>query len=1057
MKGTIVGTIRDSSGGVVVGAQVRATETNTSIARSAPTNESGYYVFAVIDPGVYRIDVESTGFKKAIREDLRVFANSTARADFTLELGALTEIMHVVATTPLLQTDRVDIGRTVEARTVEDMPLGFNRNYQGLLVLAPGVTDVGRGYSEFYNSQDSLMTHSNGQSANANNFQVEGIDNNWDNGNLTIFIPPTEAIDTVNIITSNYDAEFGSATGAVTNVTLRSGTNNIHGSVFEFNRVSKLGANNVFASTKAPATYNLFGVTMGGPIRKNKTFFFGDYQGIRDHLGSTTRVTIPTMDFRSGNLSQAPAAIYDPASGNSDGSGRLPFGGNTIPAARISTIASKLLALIPAPTYSGLSSNFEKNTVRVKATDMADIKIDHQFTSRDMLFIRYSFQRPTAFAPALYSVTAGGPGNNRGFGGSGKAFIQSPGLNYTHSFSPTFLTEFRFGIMRVRNDAYNADYGLTTSADLGIPGVNISDWTSGLTAIRINGYDRPMLGYSGALPWRRSQTNFSAVNVWTKIMGNHMIKFGGELRRERNDLLQTDAAPRGEFIFAAGPTALRGGPGTSYGNSFASFLLDQCTNLSRGLAIDFPTRRTTALFTFAQDKWQVTRALTLDLGLRHELWFPPSMRFPRTGNVNYDPTTNSLLVGGVGKIPKDLGFPATTKSFAPRLGLSYRLNERTVIRTGYGISYGYFGIGVSNYPVFQNNSFTQPNSYTRAASLAAGFPAPLVVQVPQDGIISPAPLDLSYIVRPADLPHSYVQSWNLAVQRVLPSNFVLETAYVGNHGVNIPLERNMNAGMVVGAGEDGQPLYRSFGRLAETDLMFGAHTNYNSLQVKLDRRLSGGFYLTTAYTYSKAIDLNSYYLSTVSNNIYLPENRGRASFDRTHVLAQSFIYELPFGPKGRWLRSGAGKWLLGGWQINGIFSSRTGNPLDISADESGLDAPGNGNRPDVSGKPKILGGVGSGQKWLEVGGFSDPAPLKFGNVGRDILNGPGLVNLDFSIFRKFPLREGMSLDLRVESFNFTNTPHFNNPDGFYGGASFGEVTTAAADSRTFQIGLKLSF
>ena len=1056
VKATIVGTVRDSSGAVVVGAEVRATETNTNITRSVRSNESGYYVFAVIDPGVYRIDVESAGFRKASEPGVRVFSNSTARADFTLELGALSETMEVKAATPLLQADRVDTGRTIEATVVQDMPLGYNRNYQGLLVLAPGVTDVGRGYSVFYNSRDSLLNHTNGQTANAANFQVEGVDNNWDNGNLTIFVPPAEAIETVNMTTSGYDPEFGNATSVVTAVTLRSGTNNLHGSAFEFNKVSALSAKNVFATTKAPETDNMFGFALGGPIRKDKTFFFGDYQGMRDHSGSTIWATIPTMPFRTGDLSQSPSLIYDPATGNSDGTGRTPFSGNIIPGDRISPIAAKLLALVPAPTYSGLGSNFEKNMVLAKNTEMADIKIDQQFTDRDRLSIRYSFQRPIVDQPPLYSAAAGGP-MNHGLMGTGKAFIQAPGLDYTHSFSGTFLTEFRFGINRVRNDAYPSDFGQNTSADLGIAGVNINDFTSGLTDIRINGYDRPMVGYSGALPWRRSQTNFSAVTVWTKIVSNHMIKFGAELRRERNDLLQTDDDPRGEWRFNAGPTALKGGTGTSFANSFASFLLDQPSLLTRGLAFNFPTRRTTALFTFVGDKWQVAPPLTLDVGLRHELWFPASIRYPLSGNVNYDPTTNSLIVGGIGNNPKDLGFPATTRSFAPRLGLSYRLNEQTVVRAGYGISYGFFGIGVSNYPVWQDNEFDAPNSYSRAASLAVGIPAPILVQVPQNGIINPAPLDMTYTVRPADLPHSYVQAWNIAVQRVLPSNFVLEVGYVGNHGVNLPVEQNINAGMVLGAAEDGQPLYPLFGRLAETDLIIGVPSSYNSLQVKLDRRLSGGFYLTTAYTYSKSIDFSSNYMSPLGNNIILSMNRGRADFDRTHVFVQSYTYQLPFGRKGRWLHSGPGEWVLGGWQVNGIFSAKSGYPLGFSADESGLDAPGNSNTPDISGKVKIYGGVGSDQLWFDTSVFSDPAPLKFGNVGRNISRGPGLVNLDFSIFKRFSLREGTDLELRMESFNFTNTPHFDNPDCTLGDSTFGQVTTAENDSRTFRLGLKLRF
>lgn len=398
-----------------------------------------------------------------------------------------------------------------------------------------------------------------------------------------------------------------------------------------------------------------------------------------------------------------------------------------------------------------------------------------------------------------------------------------------------------------------------------------------------------------------------------------------------------------------------------------------------------------------------------------------------------------------------------TKSFAPRAGLSYRLSNKTVVRAGYGISYIFRRTSQSNFPMTQMEEFTAPNSFSAAGSLASGFGPPHYVELPADGIIRNAPLNQSYGVMPEDPPHAYIQSWNLAVQRLLPSQFTLEAAYVGNHGVDIPISYEMNFGEIPGAGAAGQPLNRLFGRRASTRTIVGFHSNYHALQVKLDRKFAGGFMLTTAYSYSKAIDYCTDHDCGLANLILPRTNRARSGYDLTHVFVQSYIYELPFGPKGRWLQSGPGRWVLGDWQLNGILTSQTGRPLDLTYSSTPLNAPFNSNRPNVSGKPEIYGAVGRGEKWFNVTMFSAPPAAAFGNTGRNILSGPGLVNLDLSLFRRFRMTERFTAELRAESFNFTNTPHFDNPSGGFGSPGFGEVTTAANDSRTLQFGLKLIF
>ncbi|MCL4402835.1 MAG: carboxypeptidase-like regulatory domain-containing protein, partial [Acidobacteria bacterium] len=567
----MVGTISDATGAMVPNAKVTITEVNTGFTRTMNANEGGNYVFGNLDPGVYRVECEYTGFKKAIRDGANVLVNSTVRVDLQLEPGQVTESIEVAASAELLQTDRSDVSHKVETTQVADLPLTMNRNFQGLMNIVPGTSRSFRPHSEFFNVQDSMATEVNGQSRLANNVQLEGIDNNQRTGLLTALIPPIEAIQTVDVSTSNFDAELGRAGGGVVNVSFKSGTNNFHGSLFEFNRVSRTAARTYFASGKAVTTFNQFGATLGGPIAKNRTFFFADYQGIRDRRGDFGRWTIPTTAFRQGDLSASTSVIYDPQTGTADGKGRIPFAGNAIPASRISPLARKILGFIPAPVSSALTNNYEKATVRSKDTESADAKIDHRFGDNDTLMYRLSMQRATISDPAIYGIYGG----LKGFAGEGRQPSYNTALNYTHIFSPQMIAEFRFGVMRYRNDAQQEAYGKKTSDEVGIKGVNLDDFTSGMTGINIDGLSSPLVGFSASLPWVRAETNFDFVNNWTRLQGNHTIKIGADIRRNRDELLQTQTySPRGLFRFRAGPTALNGDPKTSFGNSFAAFLLD---------------------------------------------------------------------------------------------------------------------------------------------------------------------------------------------------------------------------------------------------------------------------------------------------------------------------------------------------------------------------------------------------------------------------------------------------------------------------------------------------
>lgn len=919
VSGTLLGTVTDQSGAIVPAAKVTLTAQGTGVNRSTDTTNAGYFAFPDLAPGTYSVAVEMQGFKRTVRQNVQVLVNTTVRVDMQLQTGDVAESIEVTADAALLQTDRTDTGRKIEVEQLAEMPLGTNRNFQNLLNLVPGTTRAFRPHSVFFNAQDSLSTQVNGQSRLANNVQLEGIDNNHRTGLLTALIPPIEALETVDITTSNYEASLGRAGGTVTNVLLKSGTNEFHGSAFAFNRVSALAAKAFLTTTKPLTVYNYFGGTFGGPVIKNKTFFFGDYLRVTDHRGQTDRLTIPTPAFRSGDFSGMTTLIYDPTTGTAAGAGRTPFTGNRIPDARISPISKRILGLLPGPTLPGTGINYEYNSTLVKDTDSFDVKVDHNQSDADRFSVRYSFQRPTVFDPPSFG-DAGGP-HGGGFAGHGVQKAQNGAINYNRLFSPTLISEFRLGVNRYRNDAQQVDYGSKASEAIGIPGVNLDAWTSGLVNIDITGFSNPVVGYSASLPWIRSETNFNFVNTWTKTWNTHTTKFGADIRRLRDDLLQTQTQnPRGIFRFRQGQTSCSGncGAGNStsagFANAFASFLLDLPNDTGRDLAVIFPAWRQTQYFLFVHDKWQVSPKLTLDYGIRWEFYQPATPRF-KGGFSNYNADLNQLEVAGYGNVPMNLGMKANYKNFAPRLGIAYRLTEKDVVRMGFGISFLPFADNTYayNFPVKQNNTFNGLNSFSpailgdgRTASMANGFPAPIAAVIPDSGIIT-NPQKQQYDVIDTNFKEGYVQSWNIAYQRALPKNFTFEAAYVGNKAVGVPTPILLNPGLILGAGAAGRPYFAEYGRNVNTNLRFASgDSEYNALQIKVDKRYSNGFLLTTAYTWSRAMANSGDDNGGPAWYINPERNWARAGFDRRHSFVQSYIYELPFGKGKRFLQAGPG-------------------------------------------------------------------------------------------------------------------------------------------------------
>src|SRR5688500_7445104 len=829
--GALVGNVRDESGGAVPGVTITATEVRTNISRTAVSNETGNYSFTNLASGIYRVESELVGFRMFTGQELYVSVNTAMRVDIALTVGELEESVTVTGEAPMLQTDRTDTGRIIQSEQITQLPLAFNRNFQGALAIVPGASRPFRPHSEFYNSHDSLSSNVNGQERQSNNVQLEGTDNSDNGGNLAFMIPSAEAIETVGVTTSNYDAEFGRAGGAVTNVTLKSGTNDLRGSLFTFGNTEATMARNPFTSLPPTDTTDMqAGFTLGGPIKRNKLFFFGDYVRSNDDSGRITRAHVPEAAFRAGDFSSAPTTIYDPATGGAAGVGRLPFPNNQIPANRISPVARRLLDKIPMPNIPGApvgTINYEQPYVREKRTNQFDIEITYQAAQNDNLSFRYSHQNARTRDPGTFGVWGG----VKDCAGSGTNPTYNMAINYNRVWSASLVQEVRVGRTSHHNVAITEAHGMNLADEIGVPGVNLNAFTSGPPTINIDGYHDFLLGFQNSLPWDRAERVWTMGSSATKLWGNHTLKIGGDLRISRHMLDQV-THPRGEFLYEGSTTASSADSRAQngYANAMAAFLLDGPVAIERGIVnvsdvfrpLDELHRggRHKSVFTYVHDKWQLRPNITVDLGLRHEYYTPIVGFHDRGGMVNYDPETNTLLVAGYGDVPANLGVESYWLNFNPRTGISWRLNDSNVVRAGYGVSAeGGPSSSGQFYPIAQAQVIEGPNDFTPAGSLATGIPAPSFAPIPDNGIVPAVGplLTQNFSNTLLEARHfGKLHSWNVAYQRTLPGAFTAEVAYVGNRAEDDWSGENINAGYGVGADRAGQGLFVQYRRRGST-------------------------------------------------------------------------------------------------------------------------------------------------------------------------------------------------------------------------------------------------
>jgi hypothetical protein len=1070
VSGGLVGNLTDQSGLALPGATVTITETNTNISYTATTNESGYYTFPSLKDGTYKVAGELSGFKKVVRDGVIVAVNTTVRVDLKMEVGAIQETITVQGESPVLQTDRSDTGRLIESKMVTDLPLTFNRNFQSLLITVPGATRPHREHSAFFNSQDSLSTEVNGQSRLANNTMIEGVDDNHKTGLLQVIIPAADALETVSVTTSNYDAEFGRSGGAITNVTLKSGTNTLKGSGFFFGNNEKTNAGDYFSHLKAPTKFVNGGFTLGGPIIRSKLFFFGDYQRTIDNFGYIVRTTVPTAAMRNGDFSAVSQHIYDPLTGDISGNNRVQFANNQIPQERISPIAKRLLAFVPLPNITGAALgqvNFQQAQVRQKTTDGFDAKVNYTPNQKDQMSYRVSFMRPVVFDPGLFGQY-GGPANG-GFAGTGTNTSYSTAGTWTRVFSAKTVLDVRGGVNYYRNITSTTGDGLTTSTDVGIPGANLDQYTSGLSYINVGGYGDPLLGFSASQPWDRWEKTWNVVGSVTKLMNKHTVKFGGEWRKNTDMLLQTQDAggPRGRFNFNANGT---GNPAeaaslSGLANPLASFLLDWPSTVQRDLkVIDRPGTRHQAVASFIQDKWQVRSNVTVDLGLRWE-YYTPLVGIDGKGTLaNYNSATNRIEVAGYGSTSNALNVKNYFKNFGPRTGIQWRLDEKTVARAGFGSSTIPFPDNrfAFAFPIKQNYQGTSANNFQRQGSMAAGFPAPALAVIPADGLITPTGslVNSLYDVIPPGMREGTLQSWNVAFQRQLPYGFTTDIAYVGSRGIHLIADLDTNASLVYGSNNNGRPQFAQFGRTGTNRTRTNeGKSRYNGLQIKLDRRFMNGLLVTNSYTLGRSMDLANENTG-IGTPIDFDLSWARSDTDRLHNYVASAVYELPWGPKRRWMSDSTLGKIVGGWQVSGLFIAQSGQALTIGGN-SQLNTPGNTAFVNLNGENKVLGALGPGLLYFDPSVYSLPAAGVQGNMKRHSgPDGPGFWELDSSLFKRFGLGGSRYGEFRVDVYNVTNSVRWGNPNTGFStatGNNFGTITGTNGSQRTMRFGGRFAF
>jgi len=1111
LYGSLTGKVTDQSGAALPNATVEAVNTGTGVTQTATTDAAGDYRFNALQPGTYKVSISASGFATKVFERMDVGANVVRRVDTQLEVATQKQTLTVTSEAPLLQTDKADVHGNLTRREVNDLPSAGSqgRNFQSLLQLIPGAGLTSETNSLAGNPERAMNTNVNGQSNQSVNTRIDGTQDAypWLPANVA-YVPPSDAIEEVNVVTNSFDAEQGMAGGAAVNVQIKSGTNQFHGSADWFHTDQNFAALNYFSrpgTTINRNNQNQFGGTFGGPIKKDKLFFFGDYERTtqRGKAGPDTR-TLPTAQMATGDFRNLPGnpIIYDPATGDSHGAGKQQVScngvQNVICPNRIDPASAALIQLLQpsianevAPNNLGLNNFFGSGTALFNR-DNADIKINYVPTQKSMVFARYSFSRILVFDPPLLG-DAGGDATNGGQLGNAPGLIQSVGLGATDTFTPNLLFDWNFGYTRQRLGA-TFDLGTPKGLDLlKIPGTNGAGnpnnnfLYNGLPAFQVQSaaanvnFGNPNTGnpylfrdnqfVSGAnLSWTHGRHNIRGGIEWNHTQLNHFQPQGGAFQ-----------TARGSFRFNGTVTSLQGSTPT-YFNSVADFLLGLPSETGKVYQTFNPNAlRWNQWAWYVRDQLQVTPKLTLNLGVRWER-YPFGYSDNGKGLRWFNPADGNVSVGGYGNVPQDDGIDVGYGEFLPRLGVAYRLTHSTIIRAGYGMSYDpnnwrYFR---NTYPGSVNSDNLNPTAnskdYTAAASLtgtngtglgSGSYSVPTgIVLVPVPSSLStgvvPLPTNVGTITIPNPFHRGYINSYNLTVEQEF-KGVVFQTGYVGARDIRPLVNMNLNAsapGTGAAGGLISQALGKTYGGI-NGEVPFKSNS-YDSLQSTVTRRFAQGSLVRFVWTYSKALDYSD---DEELNFLLFPypaywqKDYAPAAFDRTHDVEIYGVLNVPFGKGQRWATRGVANWILGGWQISPTLSMMTGLPFTVTGNGTALGANGSTQTADLvarfhltGGQPPVPGATCLATDltchYFDPTAFAEPNPpgtlpqnLRYGNTGRNAFRGPGYSNMNLSLARQFKLTERIGLQFRADAIHFTNTPHFNNPNATVGASNFGEITS----------------
>ena len=1067
INSSVVGTVTDQTGAVVPGVSITVTNVNTGVKSSAVTDGTGNYRVPHLQPGQYQVEASAPGFKRFARQNVTLEIDRELRIDVGLEAGQVTESVNVMAEAPLVQTETGALSTVVENRQVTNLPL-LGRNPQDFKNLSPGVVR---------NRDGDVIT--NGGMVRKDPYYIDGAHSSNHVWSGTPVNPNPDVVSELKVVTNSFSAEYGQTSGSVMLANTRSGTNHFHGTLFEFLRNDKLNAGNYYTHARNVLRRNQFGGTVGGPILRNRTFFFGGLQLTRER-GTTifNNYTVPVDAFRRGDFSSVLGPqlgsdalgrpvyrnqIFDPLTTRTvrDAQGRDvivrdPFPGNVIPTSRFSPAALKLQSYFPQPKTGATFANYSDFGSNVTNQYALDLKVDHHISNNDKLMGRYSQNHNNSVMPQLFGTVIGG-GTSSGTTNTNTA--RQAVLNHVRVFGARTTNDLHLSYFRTFPHRYHAGYGEVGLEDFGIFGMPDGAQKLGTPLIDFTGTGAfASLGSpSGALLIEK-QESFALVNITSLIRGSHTIKFGGEIRKLRTDNIQPQPN-NGRFYFNNLFTDQRGFANTGF--DYASFLLGLPYNFSYEMYPSFISPRTSVYALFVQDDIRVSRKLTLNLGLRWDAPLYWHERKNRSGIFDLD-------AGRFIQFGED-GFRRTNweqdwNNFGPRFGFAYAPfsgNNTTVLRGGYGIfsisqqGFGQSG-GLPRQPIFADADAGRYNSIDQVNWRTT------LDRIPYSPADKTGANAVAVSVYPAKNPVAYFQQWNFNIQQQV-SNLLFEVGYAGSRGVHLPYGNyNLNAIPVDLAPEArGRFIapyvaYPRFPNGVTVNTSIGS-SSYHSLQAKVERRFSSGLGFLAAYTWQKTMAVGDLGYRDPLGNRNL--DRGIEPNSAPHRFTIAYTYALPFGRGHRWLTGGPLSQVLGGWELNGITTLQSGFPLTVTTSENRCQC-GSINRPDVSGDPRLSGEEQSVNQWFDTSVFTMPAQFTIGNAGRGLFFGPGLVNFDVNIGKRFVvpmLGEGANLEFRGEMYNATNTPYFANPNTVLGQGTFGRITGVSSQPRQVQLALKLNF